>query len=743
MAIPEVSPSALQEAMDRFDKEFRNTPYWANWKQDETYKYAIQQNGQLYPVKQIVSLATGTPVGEFHGGDQANGYVEARGFKVIALPREDSRAWIFQANPEIYDVRAAIRKLPEIGWTVSRHKEEIAPGDRVYLWESGPQGGIVGVARVLTPASVGPVPDEDISFWKKPPDKTDLDKPRVRLHIIGVVEPTLERSKIASEPQLSNLRILRQPQGTNFVVEKQERDVLEKLLIGLIKETRPSRDLTSAEALRQLYNEFLNSSRSQEWWTNLTSFFDMIAHASETERGSLECQRKLWDDNPVSAVGQGFISVDKAIEQQEVRNWIASKSLEKLPENPEEETTWLAELADQMVERLRPYCRQIPYLKIFRVLTAFFPQHFTTIADRGKLRHLHLAMFGNTGGPWPPQFETSASHAVKRHANVLARLADVLGPMNADTAGLVRRITFPWFLYEKLQEQPAADTTPSGAPDPLSELAESLLIERAYLAEVVKLLQKKRQLIFYGPPGTGKTFVARRLGRLLAGDDDRIEIVQFHPSYAYEDFVQGYRPSISNGQPGFQLVDGALKRLADKARRAPDKTHVLIIDEVNRGNLGKVFGELYYLLEYRDETISLLYSRESFTLPKNLLIISTMNTADRSIALLDAALRRRFYFVPFFPDEPPIEGLLRRWLQKNTPDLLWLADVVDLANRKLGDRHIAIGPSYFMDKDLTEEWVSLVWKHSILPYLAEHFFGQEDRLAEFDISKLRESITAQ
>jgi len=125
------------------------------------------------------------------------------------------------------------------------------------------------------------------------------------------------------------------------------------------------------------------------------------------------------------------------------------------------------------------------------------------------------------------------------------------------------------------------------------------------------------------------------------------------------------------------------------------------------------------------------------------LIISTMNTADRSIALLDAALRRRFYFVPFFPDERPIEGLLRRWLQKNAPDLLWVADVVDLANRKLGDRHIAIGPSYFMDKDLTEEWVSLVWKHSIVPYLAEHFFGQEDRLGEFELSKLREGIKAQ
>ena len=740
MPIPDVSPAALQQAMDRFDKEFRDTPYSTNWMHDETYKYAIKQNGRLYPVKQIVSLATGIPVNAFSGGDQANGYVEVRGFKVVALPREDNRTWIFQANPQVYDVRAAIRKLPQIAWTVSKHKEEIAPGDRVYLWESGPHGGIVGVARVVAPVSTGPMPKEDVTFWKKEPEKMDPDKAWVQLRILGTIEPVLERTQIASEPELSNLRILRQPQGTNFSVEKKEAEVLEGLLEGRIK--RPPIDLSSAEVLRQLYDEFQGDARTEKWWTDLTSFFEMITGASQTERASLEFQKKLWDDNPVSAVGQGFISVDKAIEEEEVRNWIASRSLERLPGDPEEATAWLVKLADQIVERLKPYCRQVPYLKIFRLLTAFFPQHFTTIADRGKLKELHLAMFGSTGSPWPPQFETSASHAVKRHANVLARLLAVLGPINDDMAGLVRRITFPWFLYEKLQEEPTADTI-TAPPDPLSALAESLLIERAYLAEVITLLQKKRQLIFYGPPGTGKTFVARRLGRFLAQDSDKIETVQFHPSYAYEDFVQGYRPLISDRQAGFQLVDGALKRLADKARRAPDKTHILIIDEVNRGNLGKIFGELYYLLEYRDEEMSLLYSRESFMLPKNLLIISTMNTADRSIALLDAALRRRFYFVPFFPDEPPIKGLLQRWLQKNTPDLLWLSEVVDLANRKLGDRHIAIGPSYFMDKDLTEEWISLVWKHSIIPYLAEHFFGQEDRLGEFELSKLRESLKGQ
>jgi 5-methylcytosine-specific restriction protein B len=165
-----------------------------------------------------------------------------------------------------------------------------------------------------------------------------------------------------------------------------------------------------------------------------------------------------------------------------------------------------------------------------------------------------------------------------------------------------------------------------------------------------------------------------------------------------------------------------------------------VIDELNRSNVAKVFGELYYLLGYRDEEIALQYSPDKpFKLPGNLWIIGTMNTADRSIALVDAALRRRFYFVPFFPDQPPIEGLLQRWLERNKPDLLWVAAVVEEANRRLGDRHTSIGPSYFMTPNLTEEWVDIIWQHSILPYLEEQFFGEADRRKEFDLAKLREA----
>jgi MoxR-like ATPase len=741
MTIPTVTTGALEEAMNLFDKELRNTPYWAKWQEDKTYRYAIEQHGQLYPVKKVVSLATGTPVTEFSGGDQANAYVEKRGFKVIELPERATHTWIFQANPEIYDTRGAVGQLSELTWLVARYKDEIGPGDRVYLWESGPGGGIVSVAEVLDRPNVRPMPQEEVPFVRKM-GKLESENARVHLRVVGVVEPVLTRAEISLRPELANLQILKQPQGTNFAVEKQEAKVLEDLLAERIKSNRSPVDFTAPETLRRLYGEFQKDEGSYaEWWTKLTTFLQMMEQANESDRARLEFQQRIWDENPVSAVGQGFISVDKALEDEEFRKWIAAKSLEPLPEEPDEASARLAEFADAVVERIRPYCRQIPYLKIFRVLTAFFPGHFTTIADRGKLKEVHIAMLKGTGGPWSPQFESSASHAVKRHANILTRLTEVLGPLPADLAGLARRISFPWYLYEILHKQGASGGNSSVATDSLTAVAEELLIDRDYLAGVIRLLEKKRQLIFYGPPGTGKTFIARRVARFLGGSDERIETVQFHASYAYEDFVEGYRPKLlSNGQPGFDLVDGPLKRIANKARNNPDETHILLIDEVNRGNVAKVFGELFYLLEYRDEQIALLYSRNRFKLCENLFVIATMNTADRSIALLDAALRRRFYFIPFFPDEPPIQGLLRRWLQKNMENLLWVADVVDVANEKLKDRNAAIGPSHFMVPHLSEEWVRLIWKHSIIPNLAEQFFGQEDRLSEFELESLRQSI---
>ena len=281
----------------------------------------------------------------------------------------------------------------------------------------------------------------------------------------------------------------------------------------------------------------------------------------------------------------------------------------------------------------------------------------------------------------------------------------------------------------------------SVAAETLDDLSARLFWDAEHLHNIQRLLQDKRQVVFYGPPGTGKTYVALELARHFAGAEDATGLVQFHPSYAYEDFVEGYRPADQGGQPGFNLKPGPLKAIAKRARDNPDAKHVLVIDEINRGNVARVFGELYFLLEYRDREISLQYSEDPFSLPENLWFIATMNTADRSIALVDAALRRRFRFVEFSPHEPPIKNLLRDWLREHKPDFLWVADLVDLANSKLPERHLAIGPSYFMHDKLDEEWVELIWKHSIIPYVEEQLFGDDALLAEFELARLRRALT--
>ena len=300
-----------------------------------------------------------------------------------------------------------------------------------------------------------------------------------------------------------------------------------------------------------------------------------------------------------------------------------------------------------------------------------------------------------------------------------------------------------WAIGQNRQEPPL-----EAPPRTLASLSNDLLLPVEFLEEIKALLEEKRQIVFQGPPGTGKTFVAQALANYLAGSKERVTLVQFHASYAYEDFVQGFRPAAGdNQQPGFAITDGPLLRAAEAAREEPQEKHYLIIDEINRGNLAKVFGELYFLLEYRNREIRLQYQsgeEEDFSLPENLYIIGTMNTADRSIALVDLALRRRFYFVEFATNEEPIKGLLRRWLDANElGHMEWVADVIDRANEKLSDQNAALGPSYFMRKgmdgnpDLNEEEVKRIWKHSILPYIEERRFGDRHAREEFDLGKLR------
>jgi len=272
------------------------------------------------------------------------------------------------------------------------------------------------------------------------------------------------------------------------------------------------------------------------------------------------------------------------------------------------------------------------------------------------------------------------------------------------------------------------------------ELSESLFVPQDWLDEVLWLLEDKRGIVFYGPPGTGKTHMAMSIAAHVQPKLARRRLIQFHPNYGYEEFFEGYRPADgAGGTLRLTKTPGPLRKMAEMAEDGDPV--VLVIDELNRGNLPKIFGELFFLLEYREESASLLYSPdESFSLPESLFVIGTMNTADRSIALVDQALRRRFHFVGLFPGEVPVAGMLRGFLTRYRPDMTWLCDLLEEANMRLGDPNTAIGPSHFMRDDIDELTARRIWKYSVLPTIADQYYGDEDGLKQFDFDALRKRI---
>ncbi|NML66780.1 AAA domain-containing protein [Hymenobacter sp. RP-2-7] len=258
-------------------------------------------------------------------------------------------------------------------------------------------------------------------------------------------------------------------------------------------------------------------------------------------------------------------------------------------------------------------------------------------------------------------------------------------------------------------------------------------------------LRRRRALLLQGPPGTGKTYLARRLAWLLLGarDERRIELVQFHPSYGYEDFVLGFRPG-PGGQ--FQLVPGVLPLLCARAAADPDRPYFLLIDELNRGNVARIFGELLLLLEPDKRgpahALRLPYAPPEaarFFVPDNLYVIGTLNLADRSLAPLDYALRRRFAFVPLRPQfGAPLRALLT---QAGVPAAL-IAQLLErltalnqaiAADPELGP-DFEIGHSYFCTPPLgppaeAEAWLRLVFEQEIGPLLADYWREQPDKAA--------------
>jgi 5-methylcytosine-specific restriction protein B len=302
-----------------------------------------------------------------------------------------------------------------------------------------------------------------------------------------------------------------------------------------------------------------------------------------------------------------------------------------------------------------------------------------------------------------------------------------------------------WKLRDELAEalEQVYPSEPTVTTDSIEKYSKNDFLNDVYMTEakydrLVSVLQRKKNIILQGAPGVGKTFAARRLAWSIMGEKDnsRIEFVQFHQNYSYEDFVMGYKPV----KDTFEIKNGVFYRFCVEAAKQPDKDFFFIIDEINRGNMSKIFGELLMLIEsdYRGEEITLAYDDEKrFSVPKNLYIIGMMNTADRSLAMIDYALRRRF---SFFDIEPGFDsdGFIKYQKKFSNDTFDTLIDCIKELNQTIArdnslGKGFCIGHSYFCNaSECTTEWMKDVVDFDILPMLSEYWFDNDSELQRWE-----------
>lgn len=526
-------------------------------------------------------------------GNQAYTYGMLHYIKFLRERGEPS-CWIFQGNPNYFDVVGSVEALDTVTWAVNQFSEQIKKNDRAYIWLAGPGGGIVASGSILCdPEMREPDLNEtyNAELWQSAPYLAvdiRIDR-KLTKHVV-------QRKVLLADERTKNLDILAYPGATNFRVLESEEKVIESIIDGTYHRTPavipPPMDLV----IKQRYWLYAPGEQARFW--------DEFTEAGLMGIG--------WDE--LGDLTQYATREDITSAMRQLRGEGSYKN----------DSLAMWQFRNEISEGDVVYAKKGLYLIIGRGIVK---SGYKFDEKRSEYKHVRMVDWVHKG-EWdhPGQAAIKALTDITQYTEYVKKMEALITGEGIETGDEV----FPPYTEQEF-------------------LNEVYMSPESYTA-LKGLLLRKKNLILQGAPGVGKTFAAQRLAFSIMGEKDitRMRVVQFHQSYSYEDFVMGYRPEGT----GFTLAEGPFYEFCKEAEN-DEREYFFIIDEINRGNLSKIFGELLMLIEGdkrgEENSIRLLYADEQFYVPANIHIIGMMNTADRSLALIDYSLRRRFAFYDLEP----------------------------------------------------------------------------------------------